>query len=80
MITVTIEPFASVKDYLTANQSVLVPMHSTLKEFRNTLLQLGMAESLLLSLRFVKDNSFISEDYIFQEHDHILLLPPSSGG
>ena len=38
------------------------------------------AQSILNSCRFVVNDTFIQDDFKFQEHDTIFIIPPSSGG
>ncbi|TAF75542.1 MAG: hypothetical protein EAZ53_05425 [Bacteroidetes bacterium] len=38
------------------------------------------AEKILASSRFVVENRFVENDYVFKNEQLILIMPPSSGG
>lgn len=72
--------YAMLKDYFDHEVWLKEPVHSV-DELKERLLTVNEgARELLESCRFAVNDRFIENDYIFQTHDIISILPPASGG
>jgi molybdopterin synthase sulfur carrier subunit len=72
--------YAMLKDYFDHEVWLQQPV-STVDELKERLLlQNENARDLLESCRFAVNDRFIDNNYIFQTHDIISILPPASGG
>lgn len=72
--------YAMLKDYFEHEVRLQRPV-STVDELKETLLlQNENARDLLESCRFAVNDRFVDNNYIFQTHDIISILPPASGG
>ncbi len=68
------------KDYFDHEVWLPEPV-STVDELKERLLlQNESARDLLESCRFAVNDRFIDNNYIFQRHDIVSILPPASGG
>jgi molybdopterin synthase sulfur carrier subunit len=72
--------YAMLKDYFDHEVWLQQPVH-TIDELKEKLLaQNENARDLLDSCRFAVNDRFIDNNYIFQSHDVVSILPPASGG
>jgi molybdopterin synthase sulfur carrier subunit len=72
--------YAMLKDYFDHEVMLQQPVH-TIDELKEKLLSKNeSARDLLESCRFAVNDRFIDNNYIFQTHDVISILPPASGG
>ena len=75
-----IEVFAVLKTYFPPAFALQNPV-SDINELRQALLFLNPAcADVLNTCRFAVGDAFVEDDFIFQAHDTICLIPPSSGG
>jgi molybdopterin synthase sulfur carrier subunit len=72
--------YAMLKDYF-GNEVWLQHPVGTVDDLKEKLLsQNENARDLLESCRFAVNDRFIDNNYIFQTHDIVSILPPASGG
>lgn len=72
--------YAMLKDYFDHEVWLQQPVR-TIEELKERLLaQNEGARDLLESCRFAVNDRFIDNNYIFQTHDIVSILPPASGG
>jgi molybdopterin synthase sulfur carrier subunit len=72
--------YAMLKDYFDHEVWMQEPVR-TVEELKvRLLLQNENARDLLDNCRFAVNDRFIDNNYIFQSHDVISILPPASGG
>lgn len=72
--------YAMLKDYFDHEVWLQQPV-STIDELKEKLLsQNENARDILESCRFAVNDRFIDNNYIFQTHDIVSILPPASGG
>ena len=72
--------YAMLKDYFDHEVWMQEPVR-TVEELKDRLLlQNENARDLLDNCRFAVNDRFIDNNYIFQSHDVVSILPPASGG
>jgi sulfur-carrier protein len=72
--------YAMLRDYFDHEVWLQQPV-STVVELKEKLLSRNdNARDLLDSCRFAVNDRFIDNNYIFQTHDIVSILPPASGG
>ncbi|MHA4807665.1 MoaD/ThiS family protein [Flavitalea flava] len=75
-----IHVYAALKDYFTP-EFELVEIARNTDELKTHLLAINeSAGELLQSCRFAVEDGFIDNEYKLQEHDTVIIIPPSSGG
>ncbi len=75
-----IQVFAVMKDFFLPEFG-LEETVTSISELKQALLNLNPAsESIISSCRFAVNQEFVDESFVFQQHDTISIIPPSSGG
>jgi len=75
-----IHVYASLKEYFTPEFELVEPIRNT-DELKVCLLAINAtAGEILNSCRFAVEDGFIDNDFKLQEHDTVIIIPPSSGG
>ena len=75
-----IHVYAGLKDYFQPEFEVESVVRNT-DELKAVLLTInGKAEAMLSSCRFAVEEGFINNEYKLNQHDTIVIIPPSSGG
>jgi len=80
MARLKLKLFAALKDHF--NEDIELELSDlSLAEIKNLLAtQAPEARALLSSCRFAVNDEFVNHNHVFSENDHVLILPPSSGG
>ena len=80
-IAVKIIAFGIAKDILQTKEHFLaVEKSSTIADLRKCLINEFPAFKGLSSLQFAVNEDYVQEDYIINEKDEVVLIPPVSGG
>ncbi len=75
-----IEVFASLKDHFD-KEFLIEEALASIKELKEHFQKINPDSSgILAACRFAISEEFVSDDYLINENDHILVIPPSSGG
>jgi molybdopterin synthase sulfur carrier subunit len=72
--------YAMLKDYYDPEVLFPQPVRTVDELKEKLLLKNESARELLESCRFAVNDRFIDNNYIFQTHDVVSILPPASGG
>jgi len=76
-----IHVYAGLKDYFTPEFELAGVGISNTDELKDRLLAInGQAASILSGCRFAVEEGFIDNDFKLNEHDTVVIIPPSSGG
>ncbi|TAF46185.1 MAG: MoaD/ThiS family protein [Sphingobacteriales bacterium] len=76
----TIQTFAALKDYFSANFEVLENLNH-ITDLKTFLVQQNPnAEAVLNLSRFAVNDTFVDLDFEIKPNDSISIIPPSSGG
>ena len=80
MAIIHIQVFASLKEYFNSEFELTASI-STISELKIELEKLNPnSKKILQACRFAIKENFVSQEYILNENDKIVILPPSSGG
>lgn len=75
-----IHTYAVLKDFFDKEFIIDEPV-STVQQLNELLTQRNPAAAAILSAcRYAVKDSFVSDDFILNQHDSIHIMPPSSGG
>lgn len=75
-----IHVYAALKDHFEPEFELKGAVHNT-DELKARLQAMnGDAEEILKSCRFAVEDGFIDNDFKLQDHDTVIIIPPSSGG
>jgi molybdopterin converting factor small subunit len=75
-----VQVYAILKDHFDAVFDINGGIHSV-AELKQRLIQMKpAAKGILQSCRFAVNDTFISNDFKFSEHDRVAIIPPASGG
>ncbi|MCR6638567.1 MAG: MoaD/ThiS family protein [Sporocytophaga sp.] len=78
---IKVQVFASLKDYLDPQFYLELQEGATANEVRYRLLtEYPMAESILRKSKLAVNDCFVEGSYTLKDNEHILIIPPSSGG
>lgn len=75
-----IKTFAILSDLL-GDSFEISAENNSIESLKKSLIERNsVAEKILASSRFVVENRFVENDYVFENEQLILIMPPSSGG
>jgi molybdopterin synthase sulfur carrier subunit len=78
---IKVQVFAALKDYLDPQFYLELQEGTTANEVRSRLLtEHPMAESILRKSKLAVNDCFVEGSYTLKDNEHILIIPPSSGG
>lgn len=81
MIEVKVIAFGIAKDILQTKEHFLsIQRSSSIADLRESLINEFPAFEGLSSLQFAVNEDYVEEDYIINEKDEVVLIPPVSGG
>ncbi|PIQ49971.1 MAG: molybdopterin synthase sulfur carrier subunit [Cytophagales bacterium CG12_big_fil_rev_8_21_14_0_65_40_12] len=81
MIKVKVIAFGIAKDILQTKEHFLsIQKSSSIADLRKSLIDEFPAFKGLSSLQFAVNEDYVQEDYIINEKDEVVLIPPVSGG
>lgn len=81
MIKVKVIAFGIAKDILQNKEHFLsIERSSSIADLRKSLIHEFPAFEGLSSLQFAVNEDYVQEDYIINEKDEVVLIPPVSGG
>lgn len=81
MIKVKVIAFGIAKDILQTKEHFLsIQKSSSIADLRKSLINEFPAFKGLSSLQFAVNEDYVQEDYIINEKDEVVLIPPVSGG
>ena len=76
----TIHVYASLKEYFTPEFELNEPIRNT-DELKACLLAINsQAGELLQTCRYAVEDGFIDNEFKLNDHDTVIIVPPSSGG
>lgn len=78
---IKIQVFAALKDYLDPQFYLELQEGTTANEVRSRLLtEHPIAESILRKSKLAVNDCFVEGTYTLKDNEHLLIIPPSSGG
>jgi molybdopterin synthase sulfur carrier subunit len=75
-----IHVYAALKEYFEPEFELGEAIHNT-DELKSCLVAInGQAGDLLDTCKFAVEEGFIDNEFLLQQHDTVIIIPPSSGG
>jgi sulfur-carrier protein len=79
-MSVQVQVFAVLKDYFKTEFELESPI-VTIEELKGEMEKMNpSSKKILQACRFAVNDQFVTQDYKLNEHDKVVVLPPSSGG
>ncbi|WP_422353920.1 MoaD/ThiS family protein [Roseivirga pacifica] len=77
---VTVTAFGIAKDILNKKQTEIEYSGTTVADLRQQLIERFPEFAKLASLKFAVNTDYVSDDFVLNSNDEVVLIPPVSGG